>query len=129
MAQISDHKRHGAGAIHVIVSKQPDGFVVDNGAGQALGQCVHAGQRRRVGHQRANGRCNKGLGVLDRDTARGDDAGKNFREVGLLGDGARHAAGRKVEPIDPALATDRSFNVEKGLGLWLHGVSIDGDAV
>ena len=78
--------------------------MVGDGLGEPLGQLIHVGERRRVGHQFADGGLQIGLGSLEGDAARGDDAGEDFGEPGALADGERGALGGGIEPIGPGAA-------------------------
>ena len=70
MAEIARHEGAGRSAIDIVVAEQRDLLVVGDGSDETRGEDVHVGQRRRVGHQSADGGVEVLRGCFDADAAR-----------------------------------------------------------
>jgi len=114
MAEIAAHQGTGRGAVDIVIAKQRDRLGVGDGPGETVGEPIHIGEARRIGHQVADGGHQIGFGLVELDAPAGQDARQDFGKVGALRDGLGGAGGGGIEPIDPAPSGDGGFDIEKG---------------
>ena len=107
MAQEAQHQRAGTSAVDVVIAEQRHFLPGDDGVSQPVGQGIHIGQGRGIGHQGPDGGVEIGGRVLEADIAARQDAAENIGHAAALADRRRHARRRTVQTIHPGPSRDR----------------------
>ena len=91
-----------------------------DGVGDARRRRLHVGEHVGIGHQPLDGRIEKGLDLIDLDTAAGEDARQQLRQLMALRDRQRARRAALVEPVAPGAAGRRVLDAEEEAILHRH---------
>ena len=78
--QILRKQCRAAGAVHVVIAEDRDLLVAGDRIGEPRRRRLHVGQHMRIGHEIAQARVQKALGVVDADAPPGENRARARRE-------------------------------------------------
>ena len=115
-AQILRQQCGAAGAVHVVIAEDRDLLVAGDRIGEPRRRRLHVGQHMRIGHEIAQARVQKALGVVDADAPPGENAGEHVGKAMGLRDGERDRALGGIAALDPGAAEGGTGDAQEGLG-------------
>jgi hypothetical protein len=106
-------QRSCRGTVDVVVAKDRDLLAARHRVGDAFRGRHHVGQVERIRHQAPDARVEKGLDLIERDAAAGNDARQQVGNAVALSNRGRECAAAIAEPVAPSPPGRRMFHAEE----------------